>query len=126
MKKPRLGSAAGKDEFWPKQDQHGRISGDGAPVAQLDRASGYEPEGREFESLRAHHFFTLLFKNTLPAETWPHKIGLTDNRRGAYRGGVNSRVLENWRHPGVFDLNSNRALKKGDRQHEAMVPPEFH
>ena len=30
---------------------------DRAPVAQLDRASGYEPEGREFESLRAHHFF---------------------------------------------------------------------
>ena len=28
-----------------------------APVAQLDRASGYEPEGREFESPRAHHFF---------------------------------------------------------------------
>jgi hypothetical protein len=28
-----------------------------APLAQLDRASGYEPEGREFESLRAHHFF---------------------------------------------------------------------
>jgi hypothetical protein len=25
-----------------------------APVAQLDRVSGYEPEGREFESLRAH------------------------------------------------------------------------
>ena len=23
------------------------------PVAQLDRASGYEPEGREFESLQA-------------------------------------------------------------------------
>ncbi len=30
-----------------------------APVAQLDRASGYEPEGREFESLRAHHTFPL-------------------------------------------------------------------
>ena len=29
-----------------------------APLAQLDRASGYEPEGREFESLRAHHFST--------------------------------------------------------------------
>ena len=29
---------------------------DSAPVAQLDRASGYEPEGREFESLRAHQF----------------------------------------------------------------------
>ena len=27
-----------------------------APLAQLDRASGYEPEGREFESLRARHF----------------------------------------------------------------------
>ena len=25
-----------------------------APVAQLDRVSGYELEGREFESLRAH------------------------------------------------------------------------
>ena len=25
----------------------------GAPVAQLDRVSGYEPEGREFESLQA-------------------------------------------------------------------------
>src|SRR5664279_4421537 len=29
-----------------------------APLAQLDRASGYEPEGREFESLRARHFST--------------------------------------------------------------------
>ena len=29
-----------------------------APVAQLDRASGYEPEGRVFESLRAHHRIT--------------------------------------------------------------------
>ena len=26
-----------------------------APVAQLDRVPGYEPGGREFESLRAHH-----------------------------------------------------------------------
>ena len=26
-----------------------------APVAQLDRVSGYEPGGREFESLRARH-----------------------------------------------------------------------
>ena len=29
-----------------------------APVAQLDRASGFEPEGREFESLRARHILT--------------------------------------------------------------------
>ncbi len=33
-----------------------------APLAQLDRASGYEPEGREFESLRAHHFSSTEFK----------------------------------------------------------------
>jgi hypothetical protein len=26
-----------------------------APLAQLDRASDYESEGREFESLRARH-----------------------------------------------------------------------
>ncbi len=26
-----------------------------APVAQLDRVLGYEPSGREFESLRARH-----------------------------------------------------------------------
>jgi hypothetical protein len=34
-----------------------------APVAQLDRASGYEPEGREFESPRARHssVFALLW-----------------------------------------------------------------
>jgi hypothetical protein len=30
-----------------------------APLAQLDRASGYEPEGREFESLRAHHSLSI-------------------------------------------------------------------
>src|SRR6266481_6651559 len=28
-----------------------------APVAQLDRVPGYEPGGREFESLRARHLF---------------------------------------------------------------------
>ncbi len=32
-----------------------------APVAQLDRASGFEPEGREFESLRARHLNSLPF-----------------------------------------------------------------
>jgi hypothetical protein len=30
------------------------------PVAQLDRANGYEPLGREFESLRAHHFLPVI------------------------------------------------------------------
>jgi hypothetical protein len=28
-----------------------------APVAQLDRASDYESEGRTFESFRARHFY---------------------------------------------------------------------
>ena len=35
-----------------------------APLAQLDRASGYEPEGREFESLRARHSFLQLARNS--------------------------------------------------------------
>jgi hypothetical protein len=42
---------------------------DGAPVAQLDRASGYEPEGREFESPRAHHLlpcFSSIFSVAKP------------------------------------------------------------
>jgi hypothetical protein len=41
---------------------------DRAPVAQLDRASGYEPEGREFDSLRARHSnkINLFFARALP------------------------------------------------------------
>ncbi len=38
-----------------------------APLAQLDRASGYEPEGREFESLRARHCFVVLPENSQPS-----------------------------------------------------------
>ena len=33
-----------------------RCSETHAPVAQLDRVPGFEPGGREFESLRARHF----------------------------------------------------------------------
>ncbi len=36
-----------------------------APVAQLDRAPGYELGGREFESLRARHSFILNFTSQL-------------------------------------------------------------
>ena len=36
-----------------------------APVAQLDRVGGFEPLGREFESLRVRHFFTYLALQTL-------------------------------------------------------------
>ena len=39
-------------EPWP----HGIIASI-APVAQPDRATGFEPVGREFESLRARQFF---------------------------------------------------------------------
>ena len=44
-----------------------------APVAQLDRASGYEPEGREFESLRAHHLF--LFVQGVTSSTCLLELG---------------------------------------------------
>ena len=37
---------------------------DSAPVAQLDRVSGYEPEGRAFESLRARQSDTNLGTST--------------------------------------------------------------
>src|SRR4029077_885727 len=49
----------------------------GAPVAQLDRASGYEPEGRRFDSSRARHFFALFERAALLApytfviSAWP-------------------------------------------------------
>ena len=50
-----------------------------ALVAQLDRASGYEPEGREFESLRAHHFL-MYFGYVLRSEaTDHHYIGFTSD-----------------------------------------------
>ncbi len=56
----------------------------GAPVAQLDRASGYEPEGREFESPRAHHLNGLPFIELanspveLPSRFWVHLGPLTN------------------------------------------------
>ena len=37
-----------------------------APVAQLDRASGYEPEGQQFESVRAHHFSPIYNSSKAP------------------------------------------------------------
>ncbi len=39
------------------------LSLDHAPVAQLDRVIGFEPIGREFESLRAHHIDKALHEN---------------------------------------------------------------
>src|SRR6478752_9673682 len=56
-----------------------------APVAQLDRASGYEPEGREFESLRAHHFMGASSDNINESPFFATSLlpldGLTSNSR---------------------------------------------
>jgi hypothetical protein len=50
-----------------------------APLAQLDRASGYEPEGREFESLRAHHLSVQFSVVVDPSQT-PLRISAGDSR----------------------------------------------
>src|SRR5437660_12578874 len=52
-----------------------------APVAQLDRASGFEPEGREFKSLRARHFL-LVF----------HLVTSFYFLRGFFRGALSRNV----------------------------------
>src|SRR5205807_3533487 len=41
------------------------------------------------------------------------------------RTGVSPVGLGNWRHPGIFDLDSNRALEKCDRQHQAVMSSEI-
>src|SRR5262249_12789635 len=50
-----------------------------ALVAQLDRASDFESEGREFESLRARHF-TILRDIVADWSQEPHRAA--DNRSG--------------------------------------------
>ena len=54
-------SAASEVEVATRVVQNERSVTD-APVAQLDRASGYEPEGREFKSLRARHLSPALIR----------------------------------------------------------------
>lgn len=56
-----------------------------APVAQLDRVSGYEPEGRAFESLRVHQ---VLCDHRLAVRTSPFHGG---NRGSIPRGRTNSK-----------------------------------
>ena len=55
-----------------------------APVAQLDRAFGFEPKGRRFESFRAHH---------LKIEP-----GTLDSRNGeiSHKKLISARVASNW------------------------------
>ena len=56
-----------------------------APLAQLDRASGYEPGGRTFESCRAHHPTSLGWIRLHSSVTPRLAFGLT--RAGASRAG---------------------------------------
>ncbi len=52
----------------PVQENRGcPIKPNNAPVAQLDRVLGYEPSGREFESLRARH----KIKGLADIRCWP-------------------------------------------------------
>ena len=49
-----------------------------APVAQLDRVLGYEPRGREFESLRARHYSTII--KSFANKTFPEKFKLISSK----------------------------------------------
>jgi hypothetical protein len=75
-----------------------------APLAQLDRASGYEPGGRRFESCRARHFFL----KTLTAS-------------GAWRGhGIRSALLA-W----LIDVPHTMIVRKNPRRRaeDGCSPP---
>ncbi len=66
-----------------------------APVAQLDRASGYEPEGREFESPRARHSIAVCFR-------WLPSIAVSSFRDSNYalRSEAADRVFSSvWQEP---------------------------
>jgi hypothetical protein len=51
-----LNNSASRFTALMPQHPGGEVKHFSAPVAQLDRVPGYELGGREFESLRAHHF----------------------------------------------------------------------
>ena len=59
---PESASHAG-EECWFVTHSTGR-----APVAQLDRAPGFEPVGRGFKSLRAHHRSVVLSEGDVAVE----------------------------------------------------------
>ena len=51
-----------------------------APVAQLDRVTGYEPVGRGFESLLAHQSFSILTKENpqcMKSVDFPQQVSLS-------------------------------------------------
>jgi hypothetical protein len=57
-----------------------------APVAQLDRVFGYEPKGREFESLRAHHLTA--FSKALSQDKYAERIVPRSEDPWWYSGGA--------------------------------------
>ncbi len=85
-----------------------------APVAQLDRASDYESEGRTFESFRARHFFhtnqffgfaglTAAECVSAPRSHLGHKNGLAFN---AFRVVSKCQVRSAIRFPGHLNANT--------------------
>ena len=106
-------------------------SENGAPVAQLDRASGYEPEGREFESPRAHHSHFMFFVYVLRSQTNGRSyVGYTTNlvqRLGQHNLGMTKSTKNRgpWEliHSETFDsrtgaVRRERFLKSGQGREE--------
>ena len=54
-----------------------------APVAQLDRVLGYEPRGREFESLRARHTLnlTIIYSGKIMTDEYENFINSERNKK---------------------------------------------
>src|SRR5580692_8745532 len=82
-----------------------------APLAQLDRASGYEPEGRVFESPRAHHFFTFwkIFKDQVFAPVGAQSSGYALPRRARATAPA-PRSLQFQSPPAPTDIQNARAV----------------
>ncbi len=74
-----------RNEFRYNRNHRRFIATAFAPLAQLDRASGYEPEGRKFESSRAHHSKT---HPTLDLRRFRGLIGsiICDNKKARREG----------------------------------------
>lgn len=91
---PRPGFSA--DRLWrPAAAAASSPAAPCAPVAQLDRASGFEPEGRGFESLPACHWNQALtpFERLTPTSpTWGSSLTRTESSRIRVERPVLSRV----------------------------------
>ncbi len=66
-----------------------------APVAQLDRAPGYEPGGREFESLRARHLSNTYAAQILITVLFGAFVLFDSGIAGAHFFGISTRCRSN-------------------------------